>query len=182
MIRTRRRAAGANPSVVNRALLLLLLPTVLACVNETQGGSGDDVFSTPKSNANSNLVLGVWETATPSTSGTYTAIGRFELRADHIVSATRCSAAGGTAQPVTVSVRVAAQVSQTAIVATESAQAAQPVGSGAGQCTVQLAKGTLPACSASTPAESRTACFALTGGQLVFYQSTGPMPLNKIAD
>jgi hypothetical protein len=166
--------------------LLLVAPVALVdCTSdlgtESDAGSGASVFDVPKSNANSNVLFGVWETTTPTKEPPYSSSARFELRADHLISATRCTADDGSAQPVTVSVRVAATITSSLISVKESAKTSERIGS-AGVCGVQMSAGLLPACEAAVPAASRTACFALTGGQLVIYQTVGALEMTKIAD
>lgn len=162
--------------------LSLLLLVAAACTSETGGASsGGDPFDVPKGSANPATILGVWESAAPSKEPPYSAVARYELRADHIVSATRCTADDGSAQPVTVSVRVAATVTEQLIKATESAQKTEHIGA-TGLCSVQMGKGSMPACDPQSSETARAACFALTGENLVFYQSNGKSTMLKISD
>ena len=176
---------------MKRLLFVFPFGLLLACSANTgssasNGGAPaddpDGVWSTaPAASPDTSEVTGVWESASPLQSGKLESVTRFELRADHVVAAARCTTTDGSLDPVVAGARVPAKVSSDAIVIDEKIEATKQMGSVA-LCGLRVAAGTLPVCAEGTAPAARKMCFVLEDGKLTLYQASGALVFDKIAD
>ena len=167
--------------------LLFVFPFALLLACSSDGSDGDaaqtpeGMFAVAPSSADASVVTGIWEIAEPTRVSNVESRIRFELRADHLIAAARCSTTDGSAEPVVAGARVSATVSDAKIQVGQAIETKKQIGSLA-ICGVRVAAGTLPRCAEGSKAEERKTCFALEDAKLTLYQASGALVFTKVAD
>jgi len=159
---------------------LFLFALVAGCTTDTGKDSTDAdaerVFGVSASGtASASTLTGIWESTSPTKSGTLEQLSRLELRDSFVVFAARCTMSGQT--PVTVGGRAAATVSAQLVEIQGSINDIKSIGNA--ECGVTASAGSLPACTA----EQSSVCFELTGSGLNMHQGqNGTLSYKKISD
>lgn len=171
---------------MKRLLFVFPFGLLLACSGDAaQDGAAstpESIFAVaPAAGADASQVTGIWEIAQPTKLQNVESRIRFELRADHVIAAARCSTTDGSAEPVVAGARVTGNVSDATIEVGQAIEAKKQIGNIA-VCGVRVAAGRLPRCAADAKAEERKMCFVLEDATLTLFQASGAVTFTKVAD
>lgn len=171
---------------MKRLLFVFPFALLLACSGDPAQGdppqTPEGIFAVaPAAAPDASEVTGIWEVAEATKLKNVESRIRFELRADHVIAAARCSTTDGSAEPVVAGARVSGNVSDAQIEVGQPIEAKKQIGAIA-ICGVRVAAGTLPRCAADAKPDQRKTCFALEDAKLTLYQASGAVTFTKIAD